>query len=190
MTRISSRLLTIPPFLALFIVLGGLLLIEPIAYVGSQYFEPDANPPTTRIYMGLTMGGGLVLLFGYPLMVATHLRKMFGRNSRVDMKLLFIISLLVLTIMLIMLIVGRQVMSKMPSEELIGPIMTVSVLGGTLYIYWVTARALVCAEEGPRAPLSHIAITFVMFLFLPIAVFFLQRRLRELIRQGNAPKSS
>ncbi|MDE0001255.1 MAG: hypothetical protein OXQ29_00990 [Rhodospirillaceae bacterium] len=64
------------------------------------------------------------------------------------------------------------------------PLLSVLVLLAffcVLYAFWKTARALVEAEENKRVPFNRIVGTFFQFYFLPIGVFFLQRRVQAVL---------
>lgn len=54
-----------------------------------------------------------------------------------------------------------------------------------LYILWIAARSLVSAEEGRRLTWDRNVGTFFLFYFLALGIFFIQMRLRRLLRAAG-----
>lgn len=68
---------------------------------------------------------------------------------------------------------------------LVLPIVFVGLLC-PLVLMWTAARCLVELEEGRSTRAIHAVGTFVLFLFLPFGVWFLQGRVLALV--GVAPR--
>lgn len=175
------RIASIPPFLALFMVVGGFYLSEYVGFVVSRFFQPDVFPPDTRIFMAVTMGVGLLILIGYPLVIAFGLHKTFGKLTGFNGKFLFAALICVAVGYPILFFAENRISLGNPEAELVVSLLTLPVLSSALYIFWVAARALVYSEEGHRVFFNRVIGTFLMFFALPLGVFFLQRRLRRLM---------
>ena len=58
-----------------------------------------------------------------------------------------------------------------------------SVIYLCIYIIWTAAKTLVYAEEGKKVPSSRIVGTALQFMYLPICIFWLHKRLKNRDKQ-------
>lgn len=176
-----SRIASIPPFLALVLVVGGFYLSDFAGFVLSQYFRPDVFPPDTRMFTAAKMSIGLPILLGYPLIITSELYKTFGKITAFNRKFLLATLVCVTVGYPILFFTENSISPQNPGIELVVSPLILLTLVSALYIFWVAARALVFSEAGHRVSFNRVIGTFLMFFALPLGVFFLQHRLRRLM---------
>lgn len=176
--HITDRLARLHPLLALVAFFGVVAVAEVAGFSAAEFFEPTGFHPRSLIYVTVTTAVGMLYYLGYPVAVGIHVLKARGPVTQV-------IPARVTTAVLVMPVAYTVGMVNtawhVPSGSGSGIIMGGVVfawLAGALYILWTAARGLVQAEEGRVVAFNRMIGTFLMFYFLPLGIYFLQRRVR------------
>ena len=121
--------------------------------------------------------------YGWPASVAWYLSKAMPGHSYEGRKILatFFLSLALLLSPIIVELAFLDPNLIEDSARLSAVFPLLGTLGwiGLLRVLWVASRLMVFSEVGTDVPANRVVGTFVAFLFLPIGVFSLARRLHK-----------
>ncbi len=176
------------PLLALLVLIGGIVLGRIAGIAAAMLIEPDAFAPASMLSIAVGTVVMAVLFIGYPVAIGVHVLRTRGpvtgvRPARMAVSLLVMLPAFVIA----------MAFFASPGPHGTGSAIAVNVailawLAGAFYILWTAARGLVHAEDGRAVALNRVIGTFFMFYFLPLGIYFLQRRVRRLEAGGMGPQ--
>ena len=153
------------------IILGGVYL----GFLFGGLFRAPESSPLGPLVRQLVIS---LFFFGYPLSVGTAI----GRLSNLPRSRAGVVALIGFFWVLVAQIAGTAFLAH-PSIA-VRLLVFVCILPGALapiYILWFGANRLAAAELRRSVRLDHYLGALLLFAFLPIGSFFLQRRLNRLL---------
>ena len=181
--KITDWIAGLPPVLALFIGFAVFTLAEVASFAAARFVEPDVFPRDSIVYYTVGMALTVIFYMGYPVAIAIHVLRKFGPATHVKtvrMAVALSAMLAAHAAGTIIYIWQWPVAPDGPGFEIAEAVMVFGGLGGPLYIMWTAARGLVYAEYRRAVAFNRVVGTFVMFFFLPVTIYFLQRRVCRL----------
>ncbi|MDH3230528.1 MAG: hypothetical protein OEN55_12115 [Alphaproteobacteria bacterium] len=178
------------PLLALMVIIGGLVLGRIAGIAAAMLFQPDAFAPIS--VLSVIVGAAVMAVFfiGYPVAIAIHVLRTHGPVTQVRPARIAVSLLVILPAFL-----TAMAFFASPGPQGTGFAIAVNIpifawLAGVFYILWTAARGLVQAEDGRAVAFNRVIGTFFMFYFLPLGIYFLQRRVRRLTAGGMPPQGA
>ncbi len=178
--HIVGRVARLHPLLALIAMFGVIVVAETAGIVVAGFVEPDVFPPASMAYIAVTTAISGVFYMGYPVAIAIHVLRTVGPVTQVKPARLAAAALLMLAAHVTAHIMGIGPWPDGPGFVILGSMAWLAGFASPLYIMGTAARGLVYAEEGHAVAFNRAIGTFFMFAFLPLGIYFLQRRLRRL----------
>ena len=169
-----ERVARLGPVPAFAVVIGGLALA---GFFGARVGD--------RLSYSVMNSIAAVVYLGWPYMIGMTVgKRVEGRHSarvKASLSILYVLAFHVLAGAVLL-----EGLETLPNVQrtffLFGWLLAIV---GTFYLLWFGASALVTAEGGEQVRLDQCVGTLVQFLFLPIGVLFLQRRVQALLADST-----
>lgn len=187
---IVGRIARLHPALALLLVVGGFVLARIVGIAAAMLFEPDAFAPASILSVLVGTVIAIVIFIGYPVAVAVHVLRTHGAVTGVRPARMAAALLVMLPAFVLALAFFAEPGRPGTASAITVNIAVLAWLGGVFYILWTAARGLVQAEDGRAVAFNRVIGTFFLFWFLPLGIYFLQRRVRRLEAGGTAPQAA
>ena len=168
--ELLRKLLELRPALACLIVNCGVVAHASLTSFGYE------NP----ILWGLIVIPAIPL-FAWPCIVVSVLRDLHGIQVRAKPRRLWTVFFGAVVAHACLV----PILMVLPREDVVFMMLTFFtwVVGflGPIYIFWIAARVLVELEERQRSSTDRIFGTFLMYFFLPVGIYFIQRRVQKML---------
>ena len=190
------------PLWALVIVTGGFLLlfiVNDVLLFGAATGEPsqmEHSWPRPAVIASAAFGSILMaLLVSWPAAISLYLNRSHGEVTCVSPRFVgvcFFVALAALFSIAPSVYISAELSPIFLLSPHQSPVVKTLYLTWHLfvmfcifYLFWSGARALVFAEEGRRVGKDRRIGTFLQLYFLPLGIYFVQRRLHRLLQEGQ-----
>lgn len=190
-SKLISGIVHMRPLWALVLVTGSFVMSYVVvgvvlyATVGTaEPFEPsDVELLQQRLELlinRLTLPFA-VLWLGWPVAISLYLNRTYGAVARVKPRAVILCYVGFLAAILVVLGYFVPVEQDAAFPAPLAVLLWIFAFFCPLYLMWSAARALVFVEEGREVGIDRRIGTFFLFYFLPLGIYFVQRRLQRML---------